>query len=357
MNDYLDLNRAAITLDLSNQNLRPSTIRPILKALQHQNCLSQLNLSCNFIQDEGIKYLSQTLITLKHLTFLDLSGNAVTEVGLEHLCSVLTRSAYPQEIKSLKLNFNPIKSISLNNLIELCRCKVITSLSLVSCELMDISSSNMEKLNSLKELDISYNHLSFGGFREMLRKLNPMVIERINLERCMASTAAEEMSVVGETIVEFITSGCYTSLRELNLSGLKLNENEILNILRSLERCDSMRYLDLSYLKDLTFVSFKYLLFHMNNRNLNINLIGCRNLQKISDMFSVNLNHNDILHYPCRVQLSLPKKSSIINSVSELNLRNEFIAKMRDIWNEITDTRGIVHIEGNSLKLFVENQE
>lgn len=359
MNDFLDLNRAAINLDLSNQNLRPSTVRPILKALQHQTCLSQLNLSSNFIQDEGLKYLSQTLITLKQLTILDLSGNAISESGLEHLCSVLIKSHLPTEIKCLKLNFNPIKSISLNILSELCRIKSITSLSLTSCELVEYSNTtttiaanvSMEMLNTLKELEISYNHLSHAGLREILRKLNPTIVERVNLERC-----TDEMNV-GENIVEFITSGCYTSLRELNLSGLKFNENEILDILRSLERCENLRYLDLSHQKELTFVSFKYLLLLMNNRkNLIINLMACQNLQKISNMFSICRSHNDFSSstssssHPCQVQLSLPKRTMI-------NQRNEFVAKMRDMWSEITDSRGTIQIERNSLKLFVENLE
>lgn len=341
INDFLDLNRAAIHLDVSNRNLRPSSARPILKALQHQNCLSQLNMSSNFLQDEGVRYLSQTLITLRQLAILDLSGNAITEGGLEHLCSTLIKSSLPTDLKCLKLNFNPIKSISLSYLSELCRCKSITSLSLTSCELVNVDA--MEMLNTIKELEISYNHLSHNGLKTILRKLNPTIIERINLERCT------EQTNVGESIVEFITSGCYTSLKELNLSGLKLNENEILDILRSLERCANLRYLDLSFQKELTFLSFKYLLLHMNNRNLNINLMGCRNLQKVSNMFNVCRNHIDFTCHPCQVQLSMPKRTA------EVNQRNDFIAKMRDVWNEITDTRGMVHVERKSLKLFVEN--
>jgi Ran GTPase-activating protein (RanGAP) involved in mRNA processing and transport len=343
MSELLDLNRTAINLDLSNQNLRASCCRPILKALHHQSCLLHLDLSSNFIQDEGIKYLSQTLITLRHLTTLDVSGNGITEGGVEHLSNILRKNPFPVEIKSLKLNFNSIRTISLSHISELCRSKSIASLSLTACELEDAGA--METLCSVKDLEIGYNHLSLKGFKDILRKLNPTIVERINLERCT------DVTHIGESIVEFITSGCYTSLRELNLSGLKLNEIEILDILRCLERCENLSYLDLSYQRELTFLSLKYLLFNMNNRNLSINLKGCQSLYVASDVFNMCHNQSDDLScHPCQVQLSLPHRNAEIQ-------RNEFIEKIRDIWDNVTHSRGIVEIGNKSLRLFCTDRE
>jgi Ran GTPase-activating protein (RanGAP) involved in mRNA processing and transport len=337
MSELLDLNRTAINLDLSNQNLRASACRPILKALQHQSCLLHLDLSSNFIQDEGIKYLSQTIITLRHLQTLDLSGNSLTESGVEHLSNILRKNSFPAKIKCLKLSFNPIRSISLSHISELCRIKSIASLSLTSCELEDAGA--METLCTVNDLEIGYNHLSLKGFKDILRKLNPTIVERINLERCT------NVALVGENIVEFLTSGCYSSLRELNLSGLKLNEIEILDILRCLERCENLRLLDLSYQKELTFLSLKYLLFNMNNRNLNINLLGCQSLSTVSNVFNIYRSHDDLSYHPCQLQLSLPHRNAEIQ-------RNEFIEKIRDIWDNVTNSRGMVEVGNKSMRLF-----
>jgi hypothetical protein len=334
----LDLGRATInSLDFSNQNLRPSAIRPILKALQHQNSLLQLDLSSNFIQDEGSKYLSQTLITLRQLTFLDLSGNGITESGIEMFCSVLVKSNLPTEIKSLKLNFNPIKS--LNCVSELCSNKSISSLSLAACELSEVE--GIEPLGSVKELDISYNQLSHTALKEILAKLNPTTVEQVNLERC------SEDSNMGFLIVDFIMSSS-SSLRELNLSGLRLSENEILDILRSLEECKNLRNLDMSYQKELSFISLKYIFLNLSNKNLQVNLKGCKNLRNFANLFG--LCSESPTYPPSQVLLSIPQATSERE-------RNDYIGKMRDLWNELTAARGITQVERNTLRLNIECRE
>lgn len=335
----MDLGSTAIFLDLSNQNFRPSNIRPVLKALQHQNCLSQLDLSSNFIQDEGTKYFSQTLITLRQLTVLDLSGNAITEKGIQSLSSILSKSTLPMEIKCLKLNFNPIKSMKCVS--ELCRNKSISSLSLVACE---IAAENIDTLSSVRDLDISYNHLSHSHVKEILGKLNPTVVERINLERCSEDTN------MGDILVDFInlSSG---SLTALNLSAIRLSENEILNILRSLERCKNLQNLDLSCQRELSFISLKYLLFNIDNKDLQVNLKGCRNLQNSVNLFSHQQHSSQSpALLPSQILLSIPRKCSEQD-------RDIFISNMRDLWNSVSAARGQMQIEGNTMKLSIEYTE
>lgn len=263
-------------------------------------------------------------------------------MGVEHLCNALIKSTLPAEIKSLKLNFNPIKT--LNYVAELCRNKSVSSLSLVGCELTTVKDS---MLNSLRELDVSFNHLTHSAVKEILFKLNPAIIERVNLERC------SEDASMGETIVNFIVSSS-ASLKELNLSGLNFKENEILDILRSLEGCKNLRNLDLSYQKELSFISLKYILFNICNQSLVVNLKGCRNLQNVANLFS----HQQCLqsseaaptHLPCQVLLSIPQATFERE-------RNDYIGKMRDLWNGVTAARGITQIERNTLRLNIENLE
>lgn len=273
------------------------------------------------------------LITLRQLTHLDLSGNGLTENGIEHLCNVLAKSNLPTDIKCLKLNFNPIKSLSCVS--ELCRNKSISSLSMVACEL---SHGEGIELNSVKELDLSYNRFTHTGVKEILSKLNP-TIESVNLERCSEDTN------LGECLIEFITSSS-GSLRELNLSGLRLSENEILAILRSLESCKNLRNLDMSHQKELSFVSLKYILFNLNNKSLQVNLKGCKNLRNVNNFIG---NHSEPC-LPTQILLSIPRGTTERE-------RNDYIGRMRDLWTELTAARGITQVEKNALRLIIEYLE
>lgn len=339
INELLENNRAAVHLDLSNQNLLPSFVQPIFKAIQHQSCLLELDVSSNFIQDEGIKYLSQTLITLKQLHLLNVSGNMVTENGVEHLCNVLARSQTPIEIKRLELSFNPIQSSSLKFVSTMCRCKNIISLSLTSCELTEVN--RLEQLTTVKCLDISYNHLTSEGFKGFLNKLNPSIIETLNLERCSSVPS------LGNTIVQFVSSGCYASLREINFSGLNFTENEILDILRSVEKCQQLKAIDLSHQKNLTFMTLKYILFNMESQCIEeVKLIGCKSLQNPSHMFNYQNIDEQRVNLLRSVELSVPK-------VSELSTREGFIEKMRDLWDAVSGYRGQVVQDKNILRLIL----
>lgn len=340
MNELLEINCEAIHLDLSNQNLRSSSARPILKALQHQSFLLQLDLSDNFLQNDGIKFLSQTLVTLKQLQSLDVSGNMMTESGFEYFCNALTKSHNPSEIRQLKLSFNPIGSNSLRMIGRLCQTKNITSLSMTSCDLTDLG--GLDQLLSLQRLDISYNHLTSDGFKGFLRKLNPGIIEALNFERCSAAPD------VGESLVQFINSGCYGTLKEINLSGLNLNENEILDILRTVEKCEQLNSLDLSNQQQLTFLSFKFLLFSMDSKCLErVKLIDCKNLRDSSHLF--NPPHVDIQRRTClkNIQLSLPR--ALTESATK-----DFIEKMKELWDNATARQGKLEQETKILRLICD---
>lgn len=110
ISDLLDINRASPLVDLSNQNFTSLLVRPVFRALQHQNLIS-LNLSNNFIQDDGVKYLAQALPTLKQMKNLNLSGNLLTEKGIEYLAISFEKQNCLRELVQLKLDCNPLKSL------------------------------------------------------------------------------------------------------------------------------------------------------------------------------------------------------------------------------------------------------
>lgn len=310
-----------------------------MKAIQHQSSLSELILANNFIQDDGVKFLSPTLATLKSVNFLDISGNMVTEKGIEFLTNTITRSQLPTEIKSLNLSFNPARSSSLKFISDLCRMKNISSLAMVSCDLSTAEQAN--QFPTVRNLNISYNHFSLNSLRVMLKKLNSAIVESLNLERCSESTE------IGGTIVEFIQSGGFANLNEINLCGLDFDENEVLDILRCIEKCEKLKSINLSNQNQITFLSLKYLLFNCECRSLEkVLLLNCRHLRDASNLNClqqpISSENQRIRNNLRHIQLSLPK---------EVSSRREFIDKFRHLWMSLCG--GHERIDENRSTLFL----
>jgi Ran GTPase-activating protein (RanGAP) involved in mRNA processing and transport len=279
-----------------------------------------------------VKSLSQMLSTLKELETLDVSGNNISEEGLEHLKSALERSRNLAEIRQLRISFNPIQSGSLNYLSSLVRSKNIVSLSLVSCDLTSVGA--MDQLDRVKHIDISYNHLTVEGFRTFLAKLNLDAIETLNLERCSQEN----------DLGEHLSSKIFTSLKEINLAGLNFDENAILDILRGLEKCERLKLLDLSHQKQLTFLSLKYILVNMDSACLeHVKLLGCPQLHNIASLGNVEGACQKSLQ---KVEVSLPK-----DTPDAFNMREKFIERMKEVWEAATESQGKVESDGSVLRL------
>jgi hypothetical protein len=344
MNELLSNNRNSLTINFANLNLSSSSVRPIMKSLQHQSILSEINLSSNFIQNDGIKFLSQTLSTLKCVYSLDISGNMVTEIGIEYLTNTLNKSQLPSEIRLLNVNFNPIKSNSLKFITDICRTRNVQVLSMVSCDLSSVD--NIHDMSTLKQVNIGYNHFSLIALTKFLRKLNASNVELLNLEQC-----SNEFQL-GEVIVNFIQSGSYLSLVELNLGGLELNENEILDIFRCIDKCQKLKIINLSKIKRLTFLSVKYLVYNIDCQTIEkIVLLNCPQLRNLTNLDSLKPSNNVTTHHNLnknlkQIQLSLPRDTSI---------KTEFVDSLKEFWGFLC--KGHDKIEESRTILFLSRDD
>lgn len=335
ISELLDISRALSCLNLTNQNFNTITIRPIFKALQHQNCLTHLDLSNNFIQNEGVKHLSQSLQTLKQLKILNLSGNLINDKGVEFLSNIYEKNSCTLELEELDLSYNPLGSSVFRCLGALLQSSFLSSLSLRSCELQNFCGRERElNFNSLKKLDISYNKFEGPAINYILDKLNPHSLESLNLE---ASTNAENIQ---------FPSNSWTSLKDLNLSHLNLNENEILEILRNLENCDNLLQLNFSYSNDLTFLSLKYILFSMTIKLKTVKLIGCKNLTNFGNV--INISETGTRKHPKNLYLSYPNKFS----EEEKYL---FLDSVKILWDKFCGCFGRMKARKNVIKLYVDD--
>ncbi|KAL3860427.1 hypothetical protein ACJMK2_010551, partial [Sinanodonta woodiana] len=80
-------------LGLQNLALRPNHFQPIIRALQCQTGLRELDLQGNKLGDNGVESLVKAMDTLPNLTALSLACNEITSMGLKHLSRVVTVTA------------------------------------------------------------------------------------------------------------------------------------------------------------------------------------------------------------------------------------------------------------------------
>jgi Ran GTPase-activating protein (RanGAP) involved in mRNA processing and transport len=331
-------------MNFSNLNLSSTNVRPIMKSLQHQSILSEINLTNNLIQNDGIKFLAQTLSTLKCLNSLNISGNMITEVGVEFLTNILSKSQFPSEIKALNLSFNPIKSNSLRFISEICKMKNVQVLEMVSCDLSTVDYIN--DMKTVKHVNLSYNHFTSSSLSKFFNKLNASNIEKLNLEQC-----SNEFQL-GEVICDFIQSGSYLSLIELNLCGLELNENEILDIFRCIDKCQKLKVINLSKMKRLTFLSVKYLLYSLDCVTLEkIVLLNCPLLRNVTNLDSLKPSNNVTTHRNLnrnlkQIQLSLPR---------DMSIKTEFVDSLKEFWGFLCE--GHDKIEETKTILFLSRDD
>lgn len=323
-------------MNLSNQNLNTTNIRPVFKALQHQNCLTNLDLSNNSILNEGVKYLAQSLLTLKNLKKLNLSGNLITDKGIEFIGNLYEKNLCTLELEEIDLSYNPLGSGAFRFIGAFLQSSHLSSLSLKCCGLENFCGKERElNFSYLKKLDVSYNNLSSQSINFLLEKLNLNLLECLDLE---AATNCESIQ---------FPLGSWTCLKEINLSQLKLNENMILDILRNLECCNDLVYLNLSYLNEMSYLTLKYILFSMSSSKLKtVKLIGCKNLTHFGNFTA--LTEIGTRKFPKNLFLSYPSKFSE-------DEKNQFFDSVKILWDKFCGCYGRFKVKRNIVKLYIDD--
>ncbi|XP_073699608.1 NACHT, LRR and PYD domains-containing protein 3-like [Garra rufa] len=142
--------------------------------------LRELDLSWNELGDSGVKNLSDLLMNPQFkLEKLDLHVCCITEKQCLILTSALKSN--PSHLRELNLSGNPITNTGVNDLCDVLKdshCK-LERLSLKDCGITDVSSltqslTNTKALQFLKELDLSFNKIGDSKQRlsDVLRDSN-----------------------------------------------------------------------------------------------------------------------------------------------------------------------------------------
>ncbi|XP_016411621.1 NACHT, LRR and PYD domains-containing protein 12-like, partial [Sinocyclocheilus rhinocerous] len=185
-------------LDLSNNHLQHSGVELLSSGLKSPNCqLNKLRLaSCN-LSDQCCEIVASALQSSNSLRELDLSNNDLQDSRVEHLCAGL---------KSPNCQLNILRLADCK-LTDQC-CKTVTFV--------------LQSSNSLRELDLSNNHLQHSGVE--------LFCAGLKSSNCQLNTLRLASCNLTDQCCEILASTLQSSdspLRELDLSNNDLQDSGV----------------------------------------------------------------------------------------------------------------------------------
>ncbi|WP_375333338.1 hypothetical protein [Candidatus Tisiphia endosymbiont of Xenochironomus xenolabis] len=193
------LNIAANGLGDTAANDSTNIIKSIAEALKNNKTLTILDLSSNFIGDEGAKAIAEALKKNKTLTSLNLSSNFIGAEGTKAIVEALL--VYNSTLASLNLSLNNIKDGAVELIAKMLESnRTLTNFDLshnrITVEGIKAIVESLKNNKTLTNLELSYNCIGAEGIKaiaEMLESNTTLV--NINLK---------EYVLIDDTVIENI---------------------------------------------------------------------------------------------------------------------------------------------------------
>ncbi|XP_030592849.1 NACHT, LRR and PYD domains-containing protein 12-like isoform X2 [Archocentrus centrarchus] len=246
-------------LRLQGCGLTSEACKYLIQSLIQNQRLEELDLSCNEIGDEGLKFLSMGLGTSHcQLETLKLSQCNITQSGCYHLASALRRN--PAYLSVLDLSINVIGDEGANEIFSNFDISQLTKLELYHCGLTVLSCAHIgealkSETSNLVELNLSNNSLKDAGFEFICEGMYAWSsLEKLNVSRCgITGTGCKYLASVLCSVSQLYNNWMQNSweaveLQELDVSMNRLGDRGVKGISAGLKNpLSHLRSLNLSY--------------------------------------------------------------------------------------------------------------
>ncbi|XP_030749323.1 tonsoku-like protein isoform X2 [Sitophilus oryzae] len=264
----------SVNLDLENRGILGTHLSPLLKAINHQKNLTEINLSGNFLNTSCINMLCTSLVTLPNLRVLNLSCTDLQTSHLSLLTNTITNhTSVFSNLSVLNLSHNlQLSQGCLKDLAAITRVINLKTLDLKEVKLNGLAAfCDSICLKTVERLDVSSNELEVRDVRRILSWTDRSVLKELNLSNNAISQGLGPLFEVLDGQKEIV-------LEKVGLSRCNVTDSELFELLGLAPNLTS---LNLSYNKDLTSISLRRLLGRSNLQYLN--LICCENIWKYFD--------------------------------------------------------------------------
>jgi len=213
---------------LGNKQITPVGCRALSTVLQHRNCqLSNLNLQCTSINDEGANLFGSAISGTSPLKVLNLSSNqSISSAGWQTFLNQLAQTT----VENLDISFNDIGSsalVSLANIgtLKSLRLKCLSRSSITPSGWQAFFNSMQTRRVQLKKLDISRNKVGNLGSTALVGLLRNMsTLKTLNIDSMSSDFAVLESPWEGsENITSQGWQVFFTTLQDSNLDLVHLD--------------------------------------------------------------------------------------------------------------------------------------
>lgn len=217
-------------LALGIQTLSPNQVRPLFRAITHQNHITAIMISNNNIRDDSIKYLTESICTMKQLTLLDLSKNNITCEGMKIFLNAFEKATRTicQTLEELDISDNPISNDGFKVVLRLCQCLKLKVLRMNNCRITsDVLETNKTiSFDTIETIDVSNNELKNVMVSCLVAGLNPNLIVDLSLDN-----VGVDGTIVG-CIASFMDTAKDLKIRQFGLSSCRLVDGQFMRIFR-----------------------------------------------------------------------------------------------------------------------------
>ncbi len=279
-------------LTICNSEIAPEAAETLAKFVTNNQSLQYANFDFNYLFSDGIRVLCSS-ITSCSLEELSLSFNGIGPEAGQYLAQLINNNC---SIQKVLLGNNQLSSegiIALAKGIYNCCVKWMDiSYNIIGPEAGSALASLLSSSRSLKYIDIHGNNLCSEGMKALTAGLSNSVIEHMDLSSNNIGPGT------GAVLAELNNN---QSMNVINLSGNKLNSDDIIALSTNLKDC-SMDNIDLSLNDISSYYAGEALIDLITNNkikymDLSGNELGSECIRKLEacrqncDLRMVNLRH------------------------------------------------------------------